>query len=95
MRAVTFQGVGKVGLVELAGPVLEQPSDVVVAVRAAAICGSDLHPYTGREAGLDVGTAMGHEFVGDVVEVGAAGIASAGSPRAASSASCLVGARAA
>lgn len=72
MRAVTFQGVGKVGLVELAEPVLEQPSDVVVAVRAAAICGSDLHPYTGREAGLDVGTAMGHEFVGDVVEVGAA-----------------------
>lgn len=72
MRAVTFGGVRQVDLVELDEPALEQPTDVVVAVRAAAICGSDLHPYLGREGGLDVGTAMGHEFVGDVVEVGAA-----------------------
>lgn len=72
MRAVTFGGIRKVSLSQLAEPRLEQPTDVLVAVRAAAICGSDLHPYLGREGGLDVGTAMGHEFVGEVVEVGAA-----------------------
>lgn len=70
MRAVTFGGVGRVVLRDLAEPELERPTDVVVEVCAAAICGSDLHPYSGREPGLDVGTVMGHEFVGEVVEVG-------------------------
>ena len=41
MRAVTFGGVRQVDLVELDEPALEQPTDVVVAVRAAAICGSE------------------------------------------------------
>ena len=72
MRAVTFGGVRRVLVADCAEPRIEQPTDAVVAVRAAAICGSDLHPYLGRERGLDVGTAMGHEFVGEVVEVGAA-----------------------
>ena len=72
MRAVTFGGVRRVLVSDCAEPRVEQPTDAVVAVRAAAICGSDLHPYLGRERGLDVGTAMGHEFVGEVVEVGAA-----------------------
>ena len=39
-------------------------------VRAAAICGSDLHVYRGNETGLDAGTVMGHEFAGEVVEAG-------------------------
>ncbi len=72
MRAVRLGGVGQVTPGELEEPAVEQPTDVVVAVRAAAICGSDLHPYLGREVGLDVGTAMGHEFVGEVTAVGAA-----------------------
>jgi threonine dehydrogenase-like Zn-dependent dehydrogenase len=37
----------------------------------AGLCGSDLHPFFGRERGLDAGTVMGHEFVGDVIAVGA------------------------
>ena len=72
MRAVTFDDIKKVGLTELEVPRVVEPSDVVVKVRVAAICGSDLHPYLGREAGLDRGTVMGHEFLGDVVEVGSA-----------------------
>jgi 2-desacetyl-2-hydroxyethyl bacteriochlorophyllide A dehydrogenase len=47
-----------------------EPDDVVVQVETAGLCGSDLHPYFGREVGLDVGTVLGHEFVGRVVEVG-------------------------
>ncbi|MEC8252560.1 MAG: alcohol dehydrogenase catalytic domain-containing protein [Planctomycetota bacterium] len=72
MRAVTFHGVSKVSVEELPAPQLVDPTDVVVAVRVAAICGSDLHPYSGRETGLDPGTVMGHEFLGEVVEVGSA-----------------------
>ena len=49
---------------------IEEGGDVVVAVEAAGLCGSDLHPYCGREKGLDVGTVMGHEFVGEIVAAG-------------------------
>ena len=49
---------------------IEKGGDVVVAVEAAGLCGSDLHPYCGREDGLDVGTVMGHEFVGEIVAAG-------------------------
>ena len=38
-----------------------RPGEVIVAVRLAAICGSDLHPYRGNEVGIVAGTAMGHE----------------------------------
>lgn len=51
-------------------PILVGPTDALVRVRLAAICGSDLHVWHGREVGLDPGTVMGHEFVGEVVEVG-------------------------
>jgi threonine dehydrogenase-like Zn-dependent dehydrogenase len=39
-------------------------------VTLSAICGSDLHPYRGHEVGCDVGTVLGHEFIGEVVERG-------------------------
>lgn len=72
MRAITFRSVYDVALHETPDPTVLDPSDVVVRVQLAAICGSDLHPYRGRETGLDIGTVMGHEFLGEVVEVGSA-----------------------
>jgi threonine dehydrogenase-like Zn-dependent dehydrogenase len=51
-------------------PFLEEKTDVIVKVRLAAICGSDLHPYRGTEGPLDAGTVMGHEFVGEIVSCG-------------------------
>jgi 2-desacetyl-2-hydroxyethyl bacteriochlorophyllide A dehydrogenase len=72
MRAITFQDVERLAYERVADPVIEDAGDVMVEVEAAGICGSDLHPYLGRERGLDRGTVMGHEFVGRVVEVGAA-----------------------
>lgn len=71
MRALTFRAVGRLAVEEVPDPRLVDPGDAVVRVRLAAICGSDLHPYRGREVGLDAGTVMGHELVGEVVEVGA------------------------
>ena len=51
-------------------PVLTGPGDALVRVTHTSVCGSDLHPYHGREAGLDPGTVVGHEFLGEVIEVG-------------------------
>jgi len=70
MRAITFQGIERLALETVPDPAVIEPHDVIVRVTAAGICGSDLHPYFGREAGLDVGTVMGHEALGEVVEVG-------------------------
>lgn len=70
MKAVGFKEVGKVEYVDLPDPVIESPEDAIVKVSMAGLCGSDLHPFFGRELGLDVDTPMGHEFVGEIVELG-------------------------
>lgn len=70
MKALIFEGVGRVGHASVPDPGIREPGDVIVRVEAAAICGSDLHVYRGLETGLDEGTVMGHEFAGEVVAVG-------------------------
>ena len=72
MRAATFQGIETISVCEKPEPEILEAGDVVVEVRLGGLCGSDLHPYLGRERGLDRGTVMGHEFVGRVLEVGSA-----------------------
>jgi len=54
----------------VAEPAIEAPTDALLQVRLTAVCGSDLHVYHGREHGIDPGTVMGHELVGEVLEVG-------------------------
>lgn len=51
-------------------PTIAATRDAVVKVKQACICGSDLHVYYEHEKGIDHGTAMGHEFVGEIVELG-------------------------
>src|SRR5512147_2893976 len=70
MRACTFRGILDAAVVEKAEPVLVDPSDAVVRIELCGLCGSDLHPWSGREKGLDPGTTMGHEFTGRVVAAG-------------------------
>ena len=70
MRAVTYHAPGDLRVERVPDPELLAPSDTLVAVTLAAICGSDLHVWHGRERGLDTGTVMGHEFLGTVLEVG-------------------------
>lgn len=70
MKALTFHGIETIQYESVADPVIEQPTDVIIKVCACAICGSDLHVYHGREHGLDSGTVMGHEFMGEVVDIG-------------------------
>lgn len=70
MKALTFIGKEKVNYESIADPEILEPADAIVRITACAICGSDLHVYHEREKGIDHGTAMGHEFTGEVVEVG-------------------------
>ncbi len=70
MHAICFLDVEQVQHLEVADPRIEQPTDALVAVEMAGLCGSDLHVYHGRERGLDPQTVMGHEFVGRIVDVG-------------------------
>ncbi len=72
MRALLYLGVRRLACADLPEPQILDPQDAIVAVRAAGVCGSDLHVYRGIEIGLDGGTAMGHELAGEVVAVGGA-----------------------
>lgn len=71
MKALTFQGRETISFETIPDPEIIHPTDVIVQVKACAICGSDLHVYHEHEKGIDPGTAMGHEFAGEVVAVGA------------------------
>ncbi len=71
MKAITFGGYRTAVHETVADPEIVTPADVIVKVDIAGVCGSDLHPYNEREEGLDIGTVMGHEFVGEIVEIGA------------------------
>ena len=62
-------GAGDVRVIDAADPVLQEPTDALVRVVRACVCGSDLHPYHSMPADL-AGSSMGHEFIGVVEAVG-------------------------
>jgi threonine dehydrogenase-like Zn-dependent dehydrogenase len=70
MKAVVYEDVRRVSVGDVPDPVIEDPHDAVIRVTRAAICGSDLHFFTGK-APLTAGDTIGHEAVGVVQEVGA------------------------
>ena len=70
MRAVVFAGAGKVRVEDKAAPKLQGPRDAIIRVRATSICGSDIHAIDGKVPDVRVGSTIGHEFVGEVADVG-------------------------
>ncbi len=70
MKAVCFKDVQEVAYLDLPEPEITNPRDVILKTSLAGLCGSDLHPFFGRETGMDVDTVMGHEVVGEIVAVG-------------------------
>jgi len=71
MRGVVMYAPGDVRVEDRSEPTILKPTDAVIRLSAACICGSDLWPYWGIEA-LDGPNPMGHEYVGIVEEVGSA-----------------------
>jgi threonine dehydrogenase-like Zn-dependent dehydrogenase len=72
MKAVVFHGIGDVRLDEVDQPKIEKPTDAIVRITAAAICGTDLHFVRGTMGPMKPGTILGHEGIGIVEEVGSA-----------------------
>ena len=72
MKAVTFQGPFKIEVKELPDVAIQEPTDVILKLTSTAICGSDLHVYNGRIPIPLTGWIIGHEYIGEVVEVGSA-----------------------
>ena len=72
MRALRWHGKHDIRYEEVPDPIIEAPRDAILKVSSCAICGSDLHLFDGFMKGMKSGDIIGHEFMGEVVEVGAA-----------------------
>ncbi len=70
MRAAIWWGIANVGVDEVPDPWIVNAQDAIVRVTLTAICGSDLHLYNGLVPSMEKGDILGHEFMGEIVEVG-------------------------
>jgi len=70
MKAVCYYGKEDVRVDHVPDPQIVNPRDAIVKITATAICGSDLHIYDGYIPTMQKGDILGHEFMGEVVEVG-------------------------
>ena len=69
MRAMVFVGVGEMAMMDRPDR-SPGPGEVVIAVRASGICGSDVHGYLGLTGRRQPGMVMGHEAAGEIIAVG-------------------------
>ncbi len=72
MRALCWHGTGDVRIDKVPDPKIENARDAIVRITASGICGSDLHLFDGFMPTMEKGDILGHEPMGEVVEVGGA-----------------------
>jgi threonine dehydrogenase-like Zn-dependent dehydrogenase len=70
MRALCWHGKSDVRVDTVADPTIEDPADAIIRITSTCICGSDLHLYDGYMPTVEPGDVLGHEPMGEVVEVG-------------------------
>jgi threonine dehydrogenase-like Zn-dependent dehydrogenase len=70
MRALCWHGAKDVRVDNVPDPKILNPRDAVLKITSTAICGSDLHLYDGYIPTMEKGDILGHEFMGEVVELG-------------------------
>ncbi|NQE33142.1 zinc-dependent alcohol dehydrogenase [Microcoleus asticus] len=70
MKALCWHGANDVRVDNVPDPTIINPRDAIVKITSTAICGSDLHLYDGFIPTMQSGDIMGHEFMGEVVELG-------------------------
>lgn len=70
MKALCWYGKNDVRVETVPDPIIINPHDAIVKITSTAICGSDLHLYDGYIPSMQKGDILGHEFMGEVVEVG-------------------------
>ncbi|HYD59880.1 MAG TPA: zinc-dependent alcohol dehydrogenase [Noviherbaspirillum sp.] len=72
MRATVWHGKKDVRVDNVPDPQILNPRDAIVKISSTAICGSDLHLYNGFVPAMEKGDILGHEFMGEIVELGSA-----------------------
>jgi alcohol dehydrogenase len=72
MKALVYHGPGERSWDVVPDPVIQDPTDAIVRIDSATICGTDLHILKGDVPEVTPGTILGHEAVGTIVEVGSA-----------------------
>lgn len=70
MRALCWHGANDVRVDNVPDPKILNPRDAIIKITSTAICGSDLHLYDGYIPSMKSGDILGHEFMGEVVELG-------------------------
>jgi threonine dehydrogenase-like Zn-dependent dehydrogenase len=70
VKALCWQGINRLGVEQVPDPSLLNEQDIIVKVRLSTTCGSDLHLLGGYVPAMRTGDVIGHEFLGEVVEVG-------------------------
>ena len=70
MKATCWHGKNDIRVEEVPDPKILNPRDAIVKISSTAICGSDLHLYNGLVPTMEKGDILGHEFMGEVVELG-------------------------
>ncbi|MGW3176483.1 zinc-dependent alcohol dehydrogenase family protein [Streptomyces sp. NPDC001153] len=70
MKGFVFHGPGQASWQDVPDPAVKEPTDAIVKVGAVTICGTDLHILKGDVPEVRSGTVLGHEAVGEIVEVG-------------------------
>jgi threonine dehydrogenase-like Zn-dependent dehydrogenase len=70
MKALCWHGKKDIRYDTVPDPKIEHPRDAIIKMTSCAICGSDLHLFDGFMPGMEKGDVMGHEFMGEVMEVG-------------------------
>jgi threonine dehydrogenase-like Zn-dependent dehydrogenase len=70
MKAVCWHGANDIRVETVPDPKILNPRDAIIKITSTAICGSDLHIYDGYIPTMQPGDIIGHEFMGEVVEVG-------------------------
>jgi threonine dehydrogenase-like Zn-dependent dehydrogenase len=70
VKAVVWHGIGDIRVDDVPEPKIQEPTDAIIRITTAAICGTDLHFVRGTMTGMQESTILGHEAVGVVEEVG-------------------------
>lgn len=70
MKALVYRGPEKIGLEDVPVPKIIEPDDAIIKVTTSTICGTDIHIWHGGMPEVEAPRIIGHEFVGEVVEVG-------------------------
>ena len=70
MKALVYHGPRDVRIDVKPHPIIQHPGDAILRITSTAICGSDVHLYHGTVPGMQLGQALGDEFMGVIDEIG-------------------------